>query len=100
LSGIYNVGTGRAQTFNDVATATVNALRRHDGKEPLTTAELVKREIITYIPFPEALVGKYQSYTQANVDALRETGYTASTYDVAQGASRYVEWLLSRARAG
>ena len=100
LSGIYNVGTGRAQTFNDVATATVNAMRRQGGEGPLTTAELIKRDIITYIPFPEALVGKYQSYTQADVGALREAGYSASTYDVAQGVGRYVEWLLTRPQAG
>jgi ADP-L-glycero-D-manno-heptose 6-epimerase len=100
LSGIYNVGTGRAQTFNDVASATVNAMRRHGGEGPLTTAELIKRDIITYIPFPEALVGKYQSYTQADVGALRQAGYTASTYDVEQGVGRYLEWLLTRPRAG
>ncbi len=100
VSGIYNVGTGRAQTFNDVATATVNALRRHNGEGPLTTAELVAREIITYIPFPEALAGKYQSFTQADVGALRAAGYTAPSYDVEQGVGRYVERLLASGRPG
>ncbi len=95
VSGIYNVGTGRAQAFNEVATATVNALRRHNGEEPLTTEELVKREIITYIAFPEALVGKYQSFTQADVGALRAAGYAAPMYDVEQGVGRYVERLLA-----
>ncbi len=98
LSGIYNVGTGRAQAFNDVATAVVNALRGDKGEGPMATKDLVARDIITYIPFPEALVGKYQSYTQADVDALRQAGYTAPTYDVEQGVARYVKWLLARAQ--
>ncbi len=97
-SGIYNLGTGRAQTFNEVAAATVNALRREKGEEPLTIDELVKRDVITYTAFPEALVGKYQSFTQADVSALRAAGYTAPTYDVEQGVGRYVGRLLAASR--
>ncbi|MHB8253931.1 MAG: ADP-glyceromanno-heptose 6-epimerase [Acidiferrobacter sp.] len=93
-SGIYNVGTGRAQSFNDVATATVNAIRRAEGGSPQDTGELQKQGVVTYIPFPEALVGKYQSFTQADIGALRDQGYKAPLYSVEEGVSRYVERLL------
>ncbi len=59
-SGIFNLGTGRAQPFNDVAVATVNAARALQGEAALPLAELVSRGFIEYIPFPDALVGKYQ----------------------------------------
>src|SRR5689334_8506011 len=75
VSGIYNVGTGRAQSFNDVAVATVNAVRAARGEAPQTLDELRRAGTIEYIPFPDALVGKYQSFTQADVGALRAAGY-------------------------
>ena len=59
-SGIFNLGSGRAQPFNDVAVATVNAARTLKGEAALPLAELVSRGLVEYIPFPEALVGKYQ----------------------------------------
>ncbi|MCX7896648.1 MAG: ADP-glyceromanno-heptose 6-epimerase [Rhodocyclaceae bacterium] len=92
-SGIFNLGTGRAQPFNDVAQATVNACRALEGKPPLSLAEMVEAAVIEYIPFPEALRGKYQSYTCADITALREAGYEASFDDVATGVSKYVAWL-------
>ncbi len=94
-SGIFNIGTGRAQSFNDVATATVNAVRRHRGEEALDTEELRKRGILVYIPFPEALVGKYQSFTEANIGALRAIGYDAPLASVEEGVGRYVARLWS-----
>ena len=96
LSGIFNLGTGRAQTFNDVATATVNACRAAEGKPALTLAELVEQGILEYIAFPDALKGKYQSFTQADITALRQAGYTEPFADVATGVSRYCERLLKR----
>ena len=93
-SGLYNLGTGRAQSFNDVANATINAIRRAQGEKPLTTAELQKQGIMSYIPFPEALIGKYQSFTQANIGALREIGYEDPLYGVEEGVGRYVGRLL------
>ena len=57
-SGIFNLGSGRAQPFNDVAVATVNACRRHEGKPALSLAELVEQGILEYIDFPDALKGK------------------------------------------
>ena len=99
VSGIYNVGTGRAQAFNDVAVATVNALRRAAGEPALALADLKARGAIEYIPFPEALIGKYQSYTRADVGALRAAGYDAHFYDVETGVTRYIEELLRREAA-
>ncbi len=90
-SGIYNVGTGRAQTFNDVAAATVNACRAAQGEAPLPLAELRNRGMIEYIAFPEALKGKYQSYTEADVSLLREAGYGDPFLSVEDGVARYVE---------
>lgn len=96
-SGIFNLGTGQAQSFNDVAVATVNALRTASGEAALNLAELRRQGIIEYIPFPEQLRGKYQSYTQADIGALREAGYTEPFLTVEQGVARYVEQLLKAA---
>jgi ADP-L-glycero-D-manno-heptose 6-epimerase len=83
-SGIFNVGTGRAQTFNDVANA-VLAWHRKQGRQGQ----------ISYVPFPEQLIGAYQSYTQADISALRLAGYTREFYTVEQGVSDYLDWLNS-----
>ncbi|MEW9897885.1 ADP-glyceromanno-heptose 6-epimerase [Chitinivorax sp. PXF-14] len=96
-SGIFNLGSGNAQSFNDVAVASVNACREAEGKPALTLAQLVEQGILEYIDFPEALKGKYQSFTQADISALRGAGYDAPFYDVGQGVSRYVQWLLNKA---
>lgn len=95
--GIFNLGTGKAQPFNDIALATVNACRRHAGDhQPLSLDELRAQGLLSYIPFPDALLGKYQSFTQADMQALREIGYTANFLSVEQGVSRYVDALIAR----
>jgi len=76
--GIYNVGTGRAETFNAVAQA---------------VTDWHKEGEIEYIPFPEHLKGAYQSYTQADISGLREAGYTKDFLTVKQGVARYLDWL-------
>jgi ADP-L-glycero-D-manno-heptose 6-epimerase len=96
-SGIFNLGTGQAQSFNDVAAATINALRDADGKPVLSLAELQQQGLIEYTPFPDALRGKYQSYTQADIAALRNAGYEQPFLDVEQGVARYVEQMLRAA---
>ena len=96
-SGIYNVGTGRAQSFNDVAVAAVNAVRHARNESALTLAEMQQQGIVRYIPFPRDLVGKYQSYTQADMTALRGAGYTAPFLTVEAGVARYCEQLLNQA---
>jgi ADP-L-glycero-D-manno-heptose 6-epimerase len=96
-SGIFNLGTGRAQPFNDVAVATVNTSRALKGEAALPLAELVKQGLIEYIPFPQALVGKYQCFTQADLARLRATGCDHRFADVAEGVQRYVAWLAQNA---
>jgi len=95
-SGIFNLGTGQAQSFNDVAVATVNSLRTHQGEAALALEELIQQELLRYIPFPAQLKGKYQSYTQADINALRASGYTEPFLNVGQGVSRYVNYLLKK----
>ncbi|MFL6581363.1 MAG: ADP-glyceromanno-heptose 6-epimerase [Burkholderiales bacterium] len=94
-SGIFNCGTGASQTFNDVAAATINALQLADGKKEMTIAELNAQGLLEYTPFPPALKEKYQSFTEANLNALRGAGYTAPFADVQTGVGRYVKWMLS-----
>jgi ADP-L-glycero-D-manno-heptose 6-epimerase len=96
-SGIFNVGTGVAQSFNEVAVATVNACRRHHGEAVLSLADMQRQGIIEYIPFPVEFERKYQSYTQADIGALRSSGYDAPFLTVEQGVARYIEKLSQRA---
>jgi len=92
-SGIFNVGTGRAQPFNDVAHATINAARALEGEAPLSLEQQVARGLIEYEPFPQDLVGKYQCHTQADLTSLRASGCDVQFADVATGVRRYAEWL-------
>ncbi len=96
LSGIFNLGTGRSQSFNDVAVATVNACRSADGKPVLDLAALKSQGAIEYAAFPDALKGKYQSFTQADIGALRAAGYGEEFHSVEQGVARYIPWLAKR----
>jgi ADP-L-glycero-D-manno-heptose 6-epimerase len=95
-SGIFNLGTGRAQPFNDIASTVVNSLRSMNGEAPLSLAELVQRGLIEYIPFPDALRGKYQCFTQADQTRLRAAGYDAPFLTVQEGVDRYVRWLFGQ----
>ena len=88
-SGIFNLGTGRAQPFNDVAVAVVNALK---GGVP-DAASAVQQGLLEYIPFPDALRGKYQCYTQADLAALREAGCDHAFADVSTGVGEYMREL-------
>jgi len=90
VSGVFNVGTGRAQSFNDVAVATVNAVRAARGEAPQSLEELRRAGAVEYIAFPPQLVGKYQSFTQADVGALRAAGYSEPFLPVDDGVGRYV----------
>jgi len=93
-SGVYNVGTGRAQSFNDVALAMVNALREANGQPTLSLRQAVTQGSIEYIAFPQALRGKYQAFTQADLTQLRAAGFDDSMLSVEQGVAAYVRWLL------
>lgn len=96
VSGIFNVGTGRAQSFNDVAVAAVNALRATRGEAALPLADMLAQGLIEYVPFPPGLAEKYQSFTQADLTRLRRAGYAAPFLSVEEGVSRYMHWLLAR----
>jgi ADP-L-glycero-D-manno-heptose 6-epimerase len=89
VSGVYNCGTGRAQSFNQLAAAVINAVQGTQW----SVRELVAKGLIEYIPFPPQLVGKYQSFTQADLTRLRTAGYIAEFMSVEQGASAYVKEL-------
>jgi ADP-L-glycero-D-manno-heptose 6-epimerase len=76
--GIFNVGTGKSQTFKELAEAVI----RYFG-----------RGAIEYIPFPAALSGRYQSFTEADLRRLRGTGCDVAFRPVEDGVPRYMEWL-------
>ena len=94
-SGIFNLGTGRAATYNAMAAAVINAVDARAGKPRRSVRELVDAGVIAYIPFPPALAGKYQSFTEADLAALRGAGYEAPFLDVDAGVERYVEWMMA-----
>ena len=81
VSGLFNVGTGEARSFYDLAAATWAAL----GKEPQ----------ITYVDMPETLRDKYQYFTQANLAKLRAAGYTAPMTSLEDGVRQYVQGYLN-----
>ncbi len=75
-SGIFNVGTGQSRPFNDVAT---NVIKWH------------KHGHIEYIPFPEHLRGRYQSFTEGNIQHLREIGYDKPFTSLEDGIKKYLD---------
>lgn len=95
-SGIFNLGTGKAQSFNDVAHTVVKTLSQfqNTATNPKSAKEIADK--VQYIPFPEALKGRYQSFTQANLTLLRAAGYAEPFLTVEQGVARYCEWLAQQ----
>ncbi len=94
-SGIFNLGTGQAQPFNDVALTVVNTLRQSQGDLALSLEEAVRGGMIDYVPFPQALAGKYQCYTQADLGALRAAGCKHLFSNVQSGVASYMASLAS-----
>lgn len=94
--GIFNVGSGRAQPFNDVAHGVINAGLGSAGSAALTLTEQVEQRLVRYIDFPAALVGKYQCHTQADLTGLRAAGCDLAFRDVAAGVASYMRWLSAR----
>lgn len=80
VNGLYNIGTGNARTWNDLVTALFNAV----GK-PVN---------IEYINMPEHLIGKYQNFTEAKMDKIKEAGYDKEIGSVEQGVEDYVKNYL------
>ena len=75
-NGIYNVGTGKARTFKDLVIATFKSLNINPN--------------IEYIEMPETLKGKYQYFTEANMEKLRSIGYDKQFYSLEEGVRDYV----------
>ena len=81
-NGIYNIGTGNARTWNDLAKAIFNAL----GIEP----------DIEYFDMPETLREKYQYFTEADISKLRNSGYNKDFYSLEDGVKEYVGFLKEK----
>ncbi|MFA7428860.1 MAG: ADP-glyceromanno-heptose 6-epimerase [Rhodospirillaceae bacterium] len=81
VSGLFNLGTGKARTFRDLASAVYKAL----GKEPQ----------IRFVDTPMAIRDKYQYFTEARMDRLRQAGYTKPFISLEDGVTRYVQKFLS-----
>jgi ADP-L-glycero-D-manno-heptose 6-epimerase len=96
-SGIFNLGSGNAATFNAVATATINACRAAEGVAALPFEALHHAGAIEYIAFPAGLRDKYQNYTQADLGRLRAAGYGAPMAGIEQGVAKCVKKLLAQA---
>ena len=92
VSGVFNCGTGRAQSFNELAAAVINASQ---GTR-YTVKDLVSRGLIEYVPFPPGLLEKYQSYTQADLARLRAAGYGRGFRPVEEGVAAYVAALQKK----
>lgn len=96
INGIFNVGTGQSGSFNDVACAVVNTLRDATSETAANLSELLEAGCIHYVPMPDALIGKYQSFTEADLSSLRQCGCDVVFSDVASGVRKYVHWLLEQ----
>ena len=97
LSGVFNLGTGRAESFNAVASAVINTCRQKEGLPEMSMVELQKAGLVRYREFPDALKGKYQHFTQADISSLRRIGYNGTFLSVKEGVSGYVAGLLGQA---
>lgn len=82
VSGLFNLGTGKARTFRDLAAAVYKAL----GKEPQ----------IRFVDTPMAIRNKYQYFTEARMDRLREAGYAKPFTSLEDGVTKYVQQYLSQ----
>ena len=78
VSGIYNVGTGKSRTFNDIANCVLDYYRRGS---------------INYIDFPDNLESQYQAYTQADMSKIKSKGYSKDFITLEEGVKSYLDWL-------
>ena len=79
--GIYNIGTGKARSFNDLVKATFSALEKNPE--------------IKYINMPEDIRDKYQYFTEAKMEKIKAEGYVDPLYTLEEGISDYVRNYLS-----
>lgn len=88
-SGIFNLGSGRPNTFNNLMTALINTI----DDTQFTLEQLIKTKKIRYIDFPQDLVDKYQSYTISSNKELKTIGYNNKFYDIQEGIQTYIKYL-------
>lgn len=91
--GIFNLGSGKAQPFNDVARTVLNTLENtnHSAQQWQAKGKL------EYVPFPDKLMGKYQCFTEGDLGRLRAAGYDAPFATVEQGVADYIKQLAQHA---
>ena len=89
ISGIFNLGTGRAQSFNQLALAGVNAWRKVQDQPELDLAAAVAAGYVRYKDFPPGLEARYQAFTQADITRLRASGFDQPMRDVQAGVGAY-----------
>ncbi len=96
-SGIFNLGSGQARTFNEVALAVINSVRANADQPPLSLQQAVESGLLGYREFPESLRARYQSHTCADLELLREAGYRDDFQSLEEGVSGYCRWLARSA---
>ncbi|EOZ4794503.1 TPA: ADP-glyceromanno-heptose 6-epimerase [Pseudomonas aeruginosa] len=96
-SGIFNLGSGQARTFNEVALAVINSVRANADQPPLSLQQAVESGLLGYREFPESLRARYQSHTCADLELLREAGYRDDFQSLEEGVARYCRWLARSA---
>ncbi len=82
VKGIFNVGTGKARSFNDLAASILNALN--------------KKPIIEYFDMPDEIKNKYQYFTEADMSKLAKAGYDKGFSSLEESVSDYVQGYLQR----
>ena len=87
-SGVYNIGTGEARSFLDLAMATMKAASHNP--------DLKQEDVVEFIPMPDDLRGKYQYFTQASMEKLRKAGYTKPFTKLEDGVMDYVQNYLAK----
>ncbi|MCO2261823.1 ADP-glyceromanno-heptose 6-epimerase [Pseudomonas aeruginosa] len=96
-SGIFNLGSGQARTFNEVALAVINSVRANADQPPLSLQQAVESGLLGYREFPASLRARYQSHTCADLELLREAGYRDDFQSLEEGVAGYCRWLARSA---
>ncbi len=78
VSGIFNAGTGKSRTFNDIANCVLDYYQRGS---------------INYIDFPDNLESQYQAFTEADMSKIKSQGYTNNFITLEEGVKSYLDWL-------
>ena len=85
VSGIFNLGTGRVASFNEIAQVII--------ANHIPVDNQIFNKTIEYVEFPEELIGRYQNYTLANMDSIKKFGFENNFFNVEQGIAKYIKKL-------